>query len=97
MRYMFILIALIISSAAYAAMTSITINIASGDTKNLVSCVQWPVDAATAKFNPPAKVNGELSTFISFCVSSKVIVEGPTTVTLEYGTPEVAPESTPEQ
>lgn len=84
---------LLVTACSFAVMNTMTLQVASGETKDIVSSVPWPADAAIAKFNPPAKVNGILATRISFCVSSKVVVEGPTTVTIEYGTPEAAPES----
>jgi len=88
MKKIVLLVMVLCASIAFAAMTSKTVSIPAGDTCNLVEEVPWPVDAACARFNPPAKVNGTLSTFIGFCVNSTVMVEGPTTVTLEYGTPE---------
>ena len=95
MKRLVLVFTLLMASAVYAAMTSTSFSLEAGERRNLVSCVPWPVEVATARFDPPAKVNGSVTGMVGFCQDSTVIVEGPTTVTLEYGTPEVAQE--PEQ
>lgn len=82
-------IILISASTLFATILSSTIIVEAGKSVDLVSLVQWPAVTATAKLAPPAKVNGDVTGEVSFQQNSKVIVEGPTTITLEYGTPDI--------
>ena len=83
------LLVLFAASTLFASMLSSTIIVEVGKSVDLVSLVQWPAITATAKLAPPAKVNGDVTGEVSFQQNSKVIVEGPTTITLEYGTPDI--------
>lgn len=78
-----------IPSMLVASMSCVTIVLEDRITVDLVSLVQWPADITTAKLSPPAKVNGVITGEVSFQQNSRVIVEGPTTITLEYGTPDI--------
>lgn len=95
MRFCGTMMALFMTSVLFATMSCDTIVVEDGITVDLVPLVQWPAVTATAKLAPPAKVNGEVTGEVSFQQNSKVIVEGPTTIALEYGTPEPEPDSSP--
>ena len=95
MKYLLLVFALLIAISAVAEMTTITIVVPEGESVDLVQQVPFPVDAAIALLNPPAEVNGRVTDNVSFQQDSTVIVKGPTTITLSYGTPET-PGTTPD-
>lgn len=74
------------SSVVYASMTEKIIVLKAGETIDLKNEVPWPVAVAWAYYDPPADRGGFVSPFTSFCEdSAPVIVHGPTTITLKYG------------
>ena len=78
-----------ISAFAFATMTSVTINIPAGQTRDIAQDVPWPAEMAIAHLSPAASVNGTITDRVGFCRNSKVEVVGPTTITLEYGNPDL--------
>ena len=78
-----------ISAFAFATMTSVTINIPAGQTRDIAQDVPWPAEIAIAHLSPAASANGEITELVGFCQNSKVEVVGPTTVTIEYGNPDL--------
>lgn len=80
-----------ISACSYAAMTQKIIILQSGKTINLIDEVEWPCEASWARIDPPSLVNNRVNQYISFRdYGGPVIVHGPTTITLEYGSLPVA-------
>lgn len=93
-KYIVILVlSLLMSVAVYASMSQKIIPLASGEYVDLASQVTWPAEKAAATLVPPASVNGQILGYVEFGQGQTVVVYGPTTIYLVYGSP--TPYTTP--
>jgi hypothetical protein len=81
-----VLASIAITSILFADLTKKVIVLQAGESIDLKTEVPWPVELARASYSPSADRGGFQTPITFFCEESgPVIVHGPTTVTLEYG------------